>query len=375
MIIHKNIKCTSCGLCEVVCKRNSIKIKLSKEGYYRPFINNYDCNNCGLCEKVCPAFNKFKFSSNNISAYAVCSKDEETIRTCASGGIGDEIGKLMLKKGYEVCGVVYDLNQDIAKHKICNGLNDLDKTKGSKYIQSYSVDAFEKVLTNLKNKRYVVFGTPCQIAAIHKYAMLTKTRDKLVLVDFFCHGTPSYLLWSAYLDKIKKQKNIKFFEEVRFRDKKLGWHNYVISLKYNNTTIYSDRIKDRDLFYEFFLGNYCLNESCYTCNFRADKSKSDIRIGDLWGRKYANDKKGVSGVIVFTNMGRKIIKELYNTCNINHEEVDTVLEGQMRKDINVPNEREYILSDFAKRKSLAYIYYRRIIPFKVKRKMKRILSK
>lgn len=323
---------------------------------------------------MCPALNKFDISTDNISTYSVYSKDEEVRKTCSSGGIGHEIGKLTLNKGYEICGVVYDTDKNMAEHVICNNEIDLEKIKGSKYIQSYSVKAFKEILKNLKDKKYVVFGTPCQIYAIDSYARLIKKRDNLLLIDFFCHGTPSYLMWEKYIQYIQRIKGIDHFEEVRFRDKKYGWHSFTISIKYNENVYYFDKKRDKDLFYEFFLGNYCLNEACYTCKFRTNKSNADIRIGDLWAKKYANDKKGVSGVIVYTNIGKEIMDELKEICYVNTESVDVVLEGQMKGKTNIPKIRNNVLKDLTSKKSLMNIYYKKIVPFKIKRRIKHILK-
>ena len=43
-------KCTSCGMCQLVCPEGCVK---AADGEYRP---DYDfCKGCGLCAKECPA--------------------------------------------------------------------------------------------------------------------------------------------------------------------------------------------------------------------------------------------------------------------------------------------------------------------------------
>ena len=122
-----------------------------------------------------------------------------------------------------------------------------------------------------------------------------------------------------------------------------------------------------------FLGNYCLNGSCYTCKFRTVYSKADIRVGDLWGSKYKNDTKGISGVIAFTDLGQQIISELVDTCIIKTESLETIVEGQMKGDLDIPKARNKILVDLENEKALQKIYSKRVIPIKIKRKIIRVL--
>lgn len=372
MIIKKDIDCTGCGLCEVICPQNTLEINMSSNGFYQSCQVKDNCTECSLCEKVCPVYGRDVFNKPEFF-YSAYSKNPDTRDSCSSGGIAHEIGLLMLSKGYKVCGVTYNADKEMAEHIICINTNDLEKIKGSKYIQSYTVEAFRKLFKKGTDEKYVVIGTPCQIAGIDKYAKLIKKRDNFLLVDFFCHGIPSYLLWREYVKHIKKKKALKSVKNIRFRDKKYGWHNFTIAIETNRDIYYSDRNRDRDLFYEMFLGNYCLNKSCYTCKFRTVYSKADIRVGDLWGSKYKNDTKGVSGVIVFTDLGQQIMEELRDICNIDIEPEEIVIEGQIKGDLDIPRLRSKIFADLRHEKSLQKIYNKRIIPMKVKRRLIRIL--
>ena len=89
---------------------------------------------------------------------------------------------MLISKSYNVCGVKYDRENDNAVHGITNIESELSEFKGSKYIQSYTVNAFKEIVQNLRTQKYVIFGTPCQIAAIDKYATLIGKRSNLILV-------------------------------------------------------------------------------------------------------------------------------------------------------------------------------------------------
>lgn len=372
MIVKKNIDCIGCGLCEIICPQNTLKIKMSSDGFYQSYQVKDNCTECTLCEKVCPSYGIDIFNKPR-STYSAYSKNSDTRGSCSSGGLAHEIGLLLLNKGYKVCGVTYTADKEAAEHIVCTNAKDLERIKGSKYIQSYTVGVFNELFNSDTDEKYLVIGTPCQIAGIDKYARLIKQRDKLLLIDFFCHGIPSYLLWKEYIKYIKEKKGFELIEGIRFRDKKYGWHNFTIAIEDSDGLHYSDRNIDKDLFYEMFLGNYCLNGSCYTCKFRTVYSKADIRVGDLWGSKYKNDTKGISGVIAFTDLGQQIISELVDTCIIKTESLETIVEGQMKGDLDIPKARNKILVDLENEKALQKIYSKRVIPIKIKRKIIRVL--
>ena len=50
--------------------------------------------------------------------------------------------------------------RNVAEHYVASSLEELLQSKGSKYIQSYTVDGFRSIN---KNDKYLVVGTPCQI--------------------------------------------------------------------------------------------------------------------------------------------------------------------------------------------------------------------
>ena len=112
------------------------------------------------------------------------------------GGVGFEVGALLLNRGYKVCGVRYNADNNRAEHYIASDVRELIQSAGSKYIQSYTVDAFKAI--NRKEK-YLVTGTPCQIDSFRRYIQKFRCEDNFVLLDFFCHGVPSMFVWQKYI--------------------------------------------------------------------------------------------------------------------------------------------------------------------------------
>ncbi len=358
--------CYGCGLCAVVCPENIVSIKLSAEGFYIPIISNKDkCIHCDLCEKVCSYLDgDLSQHPLEIQGYLVYSKDNQTRKTCSSGGVGFEIAKLLIERGYKACGVKYSYTENRAEHFAADTVKHFKESKGSKYLQSYTVDGFKK----LSNKdKWVVFGTPCQIDSLRRWIKLKQTEENYVLVDFFCHGVPSYHLWNSYLTFNKDKYILQGVDNVKFRDKRngSGLYSFTMILQSGKKEVVST-LKNNDLFYKLFLGNYCLNAACYDkCKFKNQQSSADVRIGDLWSKACQKGDEGFSTVFANTKKGTSIINDLKDFCVIKEESLKAVSEGQMLKTLKMPLIRTKVIKDLSMNKSLTYIYLYTMVSRKI----------
>lgn len=328
--------CFGCGVCAAACPRKIIDIRLDADGFYRPFIDEIDsCIGCHICDDTCAFLNPDNEFPAPVGSFAVWSTDDETRARSSSGGVSLEIARKLMSDGYKFCGVRYDIQKHRAEHFIASTPEEAIESCGSKYIQSYTPDAFKKI--DLKEK-YLVVGTPCQIASFRRYIRRFNHEDNFVLMDFYCHSVPSMHAWKHYITKVKKTHGE--IARVSWRDKKNGWHNsyrilidLISQTKSGSPNQYSSAFSDGDIFYRLFLWDLCNNEACEkSCIYKKNKSQADIRLGDLWGNTYHNDKKGVSAVVAFTPKGKSVIENL-DTCVRKPHTFEVVTEGQMKNNI------------------------------------------
>lgn len=364
--------CYGCGVCATICPKKIISISLNEEGFYQPHIDEMEkCVNCGLCLDVC-AFNHQELApkEESIHSYAAWSNEPAVRRKCSSGGVGFELGRTLINQGYKVCGVKYNADNQRAEHYIASTVEELIQSAGSKYIQSYTVDGFKAIN---RKERYLVTGTPCQIDSFRRLIQKQRIEDHFVLMDFFCHGVPSMLVWKKYLKEVEKITGPVTY--ASWRNKFTGWHDsWAMSMDGENhgekvnwhdsynmlikekKGFYNSRLSQGDLFYAFFLGNMCLGKACYkNCKYKYNHSSADIRIGDLWGKTYQDNEDGVSAAIAFTEKGNEVLKQC--NCTLIEHPFDVVAEGQMKKKLAFPKVRKHIIKKLQSKDNLKSILF------------------
>lgn len=300
-------------MCAAVCPKEAITIRLNKEGFYRPSVEEDSCVDCGLCVKVCYKFDKAiqvteSAELDDMPLYAASSREDALLQQTTSGGIADLLAKELVADGYTCIGVGYDDGKAIAYDYCAHTKEETDGFRGSKYIQSYTLPAFKELVNKCRTEKFAVFGTPCHIYAVNRFLEMRNLRDKCVLVDVFCHGCPSLHAWRKYQDEVKKLIGKPRFDRVDFRSKVKGWGNFYVVVVEGIRTFISSPKKDE--FYELFFSDLILNEACADCALRSTMAYTDIRLGDFWGKHYALNRKGMSAVVLATKRGRFIFNRI-----------------------------------------------------------------
>lgn len=321
-IISDKNECSGCSACFSACPENAITMKSDAEGFLYPSINSKRCINCGLCERICGKLGAETIK--NSRAYAACAKDSEIRKSSSSGGIFSLLADNVLQKGGTIYGAAFD--EDFAvRHIAVEDINELERLRGSKYVQSSLGSVFMDVKSRLALGKEVLFsGTPCQVAGLKCF--LGFEHPGLTTVDVVCHGVPSPRVWKAYVDIMKTGADAPV-KRISFRAKNSSWKRYAVSFSYENDTAYL-RYHGDDPYMRGFLKDLYLRPSCYNCRFKSNNRTSDITLADFWGIEKVlpemDDDGGTSLVITNTQKGETLLSEMIDRMLIKEVPIDVV---------------------------------------------------
>ena len=333
-------KCCGCTACVNACPVQCIVMRRDREeGFDYPVANPDLCIGCGKCDSVCPVTNP---SAEHEPAAAFAVRCGEYVEKSSSGGVFPALAKVVIDQGGVVFGAVMESDM-IVGHAEAETMEQVQRMRGSKYVQSDPYSSFADAKEYLKEGRKVLFtGTPCQIAGLKKY--LGGDHECLLTVDTACHGVPSPGLWEMYLTALKRRLNHDVVS-VDFRDKSRGWRHYGFTCKgQDGKQIHAVKAVD-DPYMALFMQDMTLRPSCYACPSRGGRSGSDITLADLWSVASSvpalDDDRGVSGVIVNSSKGADYLSLIEKDVMLELS-ADAVMaeNGGFAKTLTVPEKRE-----------------------------------
>lgn len=317
--------CCLCGNCVDVCPVQAISYNNNYHTFHYPVINTEKCIHCGKCEEVCPAVNPLKQQAV-IGSYAAKHNDKDILRASTSGGVFSAVAAYVIENGGIVYGATFTDNFKV-KHIGVTSLDELSKLRGSKYVQSDLTGVFIDIKKQLADENNVLFtGCPCQCAALRAFLGNQAHGDKLIVMDFICHGILSYDLFAEYITYLENKRNSKIINFC-FRDKTYGWADSGPRITYQNGKTDHWPLYE-DMYMQGYFQHLCMKEACYKCKFKNCYSGSDITIGDFWGvdqlAPSIYDNKGISVVITQTKMGEEIVDIIGDFMTIYEQNIENL---------------------------------------------------
>ena len=298
-----------------------------------------------------------------MKIYALRLKNKIELKESSSGGAFTAFSDVFLEEGNAIVSAIYNYQSNQMEFMLYTSKKERDNARGSKYMQAYPMNSFQEAESWIKknNKKLLFIGTGCQAEGFRKFAEIKNIREKTLIMDIICHGTPSPKFWKKYINK-----NIEY---LTFKDKRNGWKSptaYVLSKgKQESITDYVS------LFYK----NYTLRPSCYSCPYTTLHRNIDITIGDFWGIDKVMpefySKEGNSLVLVHTEKGNDLFELVKDTVEWKESNEVDCLQPNLLRPTEKPLDREKFWDDFHKKRITSMIkkYTETSLLAKIKKKL------
>lgn len=371
----KKEDCFGCEVCVQACPTLALKMCADIEGYLYPKVDSQKCINCNICAKVCPAENRD--GGECLRIIAAKSKSDEGRRKSTSGGVFPIIAEQILKEGGLVCGAIFDDDFQVV-HVLSADQDDIEKMRGSKYVQSRTGDVLEQILQELGSKRIMFTGTPCQCDGLRRLVIQRRANfENLILCDLVCGKVPSPKVWKDYVGYLENHFSGKLTNFV-FRSKTKGWQYPYCEVEVDGRNV-SGRVDRECTWVQIYTSSSLCRPSCYQCPYTTLNRKTDITIGDFWGCEKSmpkfTDNKGISLVFTHTEKGNELLGKIADQIDSKESNEQDCLQDRLRKPTPPPQNRskfweiyfkegiEGIVDLYGKRTTLMRIIYQFVLPF------------
>lgn len=308
--------CTGCGACMQSCNHGAIIMRYDNEGFLLPIIDKAKCVDCGLCQNHCPELRPIERLDYEKQKYYALIYDQDR-KISSSGGAFSVFAKWIISQGGIVYGATINEKFEV-RHIGVESTGELNKLRGSKYVQSIIGGTYKDIRNHLRSNRKVLFvGTGCQVGGLYSFLNGKRYEGLLYTLDLVCHGTPSYGAFKSYLSKLEKtispNGEVGAIRDFRFR--KLDSWSIVPSVKFTKSNWRMLNLSENAFMDAFFKG-ITFRECCFNCQYCNTKRIGTFTIADFWGIGRhglpfkRNVSSGVSLVIDNTGLMPSIIDEL-----------------------------------------------------------------
>lgn len=312
----KSDDCIGCQACADMCPSKAIDFLYNEWGEGHAFADADRCLNCGLCDKICPSNNKI-VNTKQKTVFAVVSKRNH--KTGSSGGVFYELAKRFIEKGGVVIGASFSLDLRVI-HSYATRIEELSPLCKSKYIHSDMKGAYSMMKELLSSGASIMYvGTPCQVSAV-KNLFYDKYAEKLLLIDFLCHGSGTQKVFDACVREEERRMNGEI-TSFQFRAKsRKAEHSFTYSMKCGDKGKIVSGYAFEFPYYNSYLEYTIFCDVCYSCDYSQNNRVGDITLGDFWGiekyNKRLSAKRGVSMVSVNSENGKRSFDELRECCRV-----------------------------------------------------------
>lgn len=240
----------------------------------------------------------------------------------------------MLSEGYWVYGAKFTDNLKVV-HDVAKTEQECMEFRKSKYIYSDTNGCFQKIAAQLKNKKILFSGVPCQCAALSQY-LLTKGIDtnNLLTLATLCHGAPNQKVFDQYKKEIDKLNFPVKLEKYVFKCKdadKGKVNSRSALLRFTDGTSKHMSI-DEDAFLSAYYSHICYRPSCGHCKFACRNRTADITLGDAWHIEEIYPEydpyEGVSLVLTATEKGREVVSDIADIMQLKEVDREWALRSQ-----------------------------------------------
>ena len=358
-VLEEYTLCCGCGACAFSCPVNAITVKMDGKGFLKAHVDEKICVGCGKCKSVCPFENQTPIPRiQDAALYSYKDGRSEVLMRSSSGGAAFALSEMLLQQGYSIVGCEFDPKTKRARHCIVTDAVDLSKLQGSKYTQSYFAEVLQRIAAT--DRPIAVFGTPCQIASVKN---IFPERTDILCIELICHGVPTAFLMDRYVEYLKEHYSISGEEtDISFRWKPKGWRERHIRVSEAGREIVLGQYED--MYFRMFETTHCYMDACYDCRWR-DSSAADLRLGDYWGTKFAEDKTGVSMVVCLTEKGQELLKALSdkNTGELVSQPIDDMFMCQQMENEPKPLFHDELIAKLFEKVNLRFLEDKYVFPY------------
>lgn len=346
-------QCVGCGLCAAVSDPGKVEMKLSPEGFLRPYgISSLSASQVETIAGSCRGLQSdyVKSSGSKLhpdenfdfmwGSYFDCktgySSNDELRYRASSGGAISEIASWMVTNNMadRVLATDYAVHDKLRAHSaFATEAAAITEMSGSKYCPSSPLELIRDLFSPIGD-RVVVIGRPCDISTIRMLINNGKIKKERValLISFFCAGTPS----DSANEKLVKLLGANSRDEIeKFKHRGDGWPG--------NTTVTLNDGRVLSTTYAKSWGGVLNKDLQFGCKICADGigEAADIVAADAWfgdesGYPDFNESDGRSLIITRTSLGQKILKSIEDdSCLITQSEnirsIDRMQPGQLKR--------------------------------------------